>query len=239
MPKWLSNPDNAKLDKGIKDLRGITANVLERAQVLAVGVIEHDIAHGDCSRARDLVNVLHGQEQRRNMVQFLAFFGNIGCKMEKGVCTGVGHIAENSKRYTKPNLEGAKANNWFEPYDGQGNRADWFQGPEKPVYTPGTLGDVGQNVFDFAERLEKRLTATKDNGRGEEVPVFDLTEAETQLAETGLEAIRRLGTAIMAREEIAGNNQRNKELQETVTKVDKMFADLTAEQQTPKTSAAG
>lgn len=230
--KYIDKPDNAKLDKGIKDLRGITANALERAQVLAVGIIEHDIAHGDCSRAKDLVNVLHGQEQRRNMVQFLAYFGNIGIKMEKGVATGVGHIAETSKRYRKPNLEGAKANNWFEPYDGDGKRRDWFNGPEKPAYTPGTLGDVGQNVVNFAERMlgtdtrVGQLFAEKDNGRGEQVPVYDLTDDERQLAETTLKGLHQLGTMLMAREQVGVFAAKVKELQGFIAATDKVVDDI-------------
>jgi hypothetical protein len=198
--KFLTGVTNAMLDKEIKDLKGIVANAHERAQVIAVAVIEHDREHGDCSRAKALVNAIANREERNFMVQFLAFFGAIGCKMEKGVCTGVGHIDVKAKNYHKPDLTGAKNNLWFEAYNAAGEKAHWFQGPPKPAYIPGTLGDVGQNVLNFADRLTKNLDATKDNGRGEQVPIYDLSDDDRKEMSVALDAIRKIGRRVMARE---------------------------------------
>jgi hypothetical protein len=134
------------------------------------------------------------------MVQFLAYFGGIGCKMEKGICTGVGHIDVKAKNYHKPDLTGAKNNLWFEAYNAAGEKAHWFQGPPKPAYIPGTLGDVGQNVLNFADRLTKNLDATKDNGRGEQVPIYDLSDDDRKEMSVALDAIRKIGRRVMARE---------------------------------------
>jgi hypothetical protein len=134
------------------------------------------------------------------MVQFLAYFGAIGCKMEKGVCTSVGHIDPKARNYHKPDLTAAKANLWFEYYNAAGEKAHWFKGPPKPAYIPGTLGDVGQNVLSFADRLQKNLDGTKDNGRGEQVPIYDLSDDDRKELAVALGAIRTIGKRVMARE---------------------------------------
>jgi hypothetical protein len=54
--KYLTDVSKAAIQKEIKDLRGIVANSLERAQMIAVAVIMHDAEHGDCTLAVDLVN---------------------------------------------------------------------------------------------------------------------------------------------------------------------------------------
>ena len=197
---------NAQIDKAIKDLKGIVSNAHERGQDIAVGIIAHDLQHGDCSRAKALVNAIGNREERGFMVQFLAFFGAIGCKMDKGVCTAVGHIDSQTKRYRKPDLDAAKAHNWYEAYSKDGKKAHWFQGPEKPAYIPGTLGDVGQNILNFADRVAKSLDGTKDNGRGQTVPIYDLNEDDRKELAVALDAIRKIGKRTMAREMLAEAN---------------------------------
>lgn len=199
--KYLSGTiTNAMLDKEIKDLNGIIANAHERAQAIAVAVIEHDREHGDCSRAKNLVNAIPNREERGAMVQFLAYFGAIGCKMERGVCVSVGHIDAKAKRYRKPDVSAAKEHFWFEYYGADGKKAHWFQGPEKPAYIPGTLGVVGQNVLNFADRLQKSLDATRDNGRGQQVNIYDLSDEDRKEVAVALGVIRTVGKRVMARE---------------------------------------
>jgi hypothetical protein len=201
------------ISAGIREFKGIIANADERAQNIAVSIINHDLnggkdgePSGDCSKSKDLVNALRTQEDKRNMIAWLAFFGNIGCKMESGVCTEVKHIAADSKRYRKPDLEAAQVHNWYEPYLPNGEKAHWFSGPDKPVYTPGTLADLGQNVVNFGDRFlgtERRtgdLFATKDNGAGKSVPIYDLNNTEIEQARTLFEGVRKFGLMLMARE---------------------------------------
>lgn len=223
---------NATLDKEIKDLKGIVQNVNERVQVILVGIIAHANDSGDCSRAKPLVNTLRTQEDRRNAVEFLAYFGNVGCKMEKGVCTEVNRIDKGSKRYHArgtglfdADVDGAKSFDWWQPYDADGNRFPWFAGPPKPLYTPGTLGNLGENVMRFADRFlgtdtrDGELSKTKDNGAGKQVPIYDLTDHEREQATAILKGMRKLGLMLMARE-------RTEELTAEVVKLN-AFVDAT------------
>lgn len=188
----------AAIDGGLRDLKGIVANVNERAQQLACSIIAHDVEHGDCSRASQLVNVLSSAEQRRFMVQFLAYFGNIGIKVEKGFATKAGHIADDSKRSRKPSIDGAKANNWFEPYDASGKKADWYEGPNPNLFVSGTLGDLGDSIIRFSKRIEENLGKTKDNGAGKDVPLYDLTDDQRKQVREALAVLTTVGNAVMA-----------------------------------------
>jgi hypothetical protein len=195
--KYLNTPTKAEIQKGIKDLRGIVANVHERVQVLLVAVIVHDAEHGDCTLAVDLVNSLPNAEQKRWSTQFLRYFGAIGVDMQKGTAVNAKHVDERSKNYRPRDVDGAKANMWFRPEDG-----DWFQGPPRDYYVPGTIGDVGDNVLRFGDRLSKMLKGTKDRGDGMQVPYFDLNDEQRKVADEVVIGLRRLGALMTATENL-------------------------------------
>lgn len=188
----------ANIDGAIRDLKGIVANVNERAQQIACSIIAHDIDHGDCSRATALINALSSAEQRRFMVQFLAYFGNIAVKVEKGYAVKVGHIAEDSKRHRKPDVAAAKLHDWSQPYDANGQKADWYEGPNPNIFVSGTMGDVGDQFLRFAKRIEDNLDKTKDNGTGKEVPLFALDADQRKQVRDALVVIKTVGNAVMA-----------------------------------------
>jgi hypothetical protein len=216
------------ISAGIRDLKGVISNAQQRAQIIAVSIINHDLnggkngePSGDVSKAKELVNALRTQEDRRNMIAFLGYFGNIGFKMDGGVCTEVQHFKPDNKRYRKADLDGAKANNWYEPYDKSGKKAYWFEGPERPAFTPGTIATVGDNILNFADRFlgkdgkPGQLDATKDNGRGETVPLYDLTDEQRKMAEQVLVGMKRFGallTAQASKEELQAELDRVNEL---------------------------
>jgi hypothetical protein len=228
------------IGQNIRELRGIISNAYERAQLIGVSIINHDLhggkdgePSGDCSKAKDLVNALRTQEDRRNMIAWLAYFGNIGCKMEGGVCTEGRHIPADSKRYRKADIDGAKANNWYEPYDANGNKAFWFEGPAKQLFTPGTIATVGDNILNFADRFigkdgkPGQLDATKDNGAGKVVPLYDLTNEQRRMAEqvfTGLKRFGALLTAQATKEELQHELDRVNDL---LAKSETMLATVT------------
>ena len=220
--KYMTDTSHATIDKNIKELRGIVSNVSDRVQTLAVAIIQHDMEHGECSRAVPLVNVLKSADQRQNLIQFFAYFGAIGIKVDKGVATGVGHIVSTAKRYNKPSVDGAKQFRWDEPYNADGSKAVWFQGPNRALFISGTLADVGNNILSFAERLTGQLDKTKDNGAGEEVPLFVLTDAERNEVNAAMATLRTLGKAVMARELLADNAREATELQKLVDGGDKI-----------------
>jgi hypothetical protein len=224
---------------GIRELKGIIGNVYERAQIIGVSVINHDLnggkdgeRTGDCSKAKDLVNVLKTQEDKRNMIAWLAYFGNIGCKMESGVCTEVRHIPAESRRYRQPDLDGAKANNWFEPYLPNGEKAHWFEGPPKPLYAQGTVGDIGETVVTFANRFLGTDTRTGqlydkvDRGDGTMVPRYNLSDTERENVEKVLAGLRNIGYMLGAREETEELTNRVVALNEFINKGDKVVEDL-------------
>jgi hypothetical protein len=234
----------------IRELRGIIANADERAQNIALSIINHDLnggkdgePSGDCSKAKDLVNALRTQEDRGNMIAWLAFFGNIGCKMERGICTEVKHITADSKRYRNPDLEAAKQHNWYEPYLSNGEKAHWFTGPAKPVYQPGTLADLGQNVVNFGDRFlgtERRtgdLFAKKDNGAGKQVPIYDLNETEVEQARTLFEGVRKFGLMLMARERAEEYTAEVVKLNEFVNSTSKVLGEVAKLGETKTTEA--
>lgn len=202
------------ISAGIRELKGIIANAQDRAQIIGISIINHDLfggndggRSGDCSKSKELVNALKTQEDKRNMVAWLAYFGNIGCKMEQGMCTDVAHFKPDNKRYRQPDLDGAKANKWYEPYLPNGEKAHWFEGPPKPLYTQGTIGNLGDNIVNLADRFlgtDKRtgqLYDKVDRGDGTMVQRFNLSETELRQAEETLRGLRNLGYILGAREE--------------------------------------
>lgn len=219
----------AAIDAGITELKGIVANVNERVQQLAVSIISHDVETGDCSRALKLVNVLPNSYRREFLIRYFEYFGAIGIDV-KG--QKVKHIDTNSKRYRKPDVAAAKEHNWFEPFDANGKRADWYAGPNPAAFEPNTLGNLGQNVLRFADRFlgtdgkAGDLSKTKDNGSGKQVPLYDLTDAERKQAETVFNGVRKLGLMLMARERTEALTAEVVELNDFVAQTEKVLAPL-------------
>lgn len=211
--KYLTDVSKAAIKKQITDLRGIVANANERAQQIAVAVIQHDAEHGDCTLAVDLVNSLPNAETKRWMTQFLRHFGAIGIDTEKGRAVNAKHLDPRGKNYRPRDIEGAKANMFFEPESG-----DWFKGPPRDYYVPGTIGDVGENVMRFGDQLSKKLDATKDRGDGVEVPIFNLTPDQRQIVEQTVVGLKRLGALLTATENL-------EELQREQAKTEQLIRD--------------
>lgn len=233
-----------QISAGIRELKGVIANAYGRAQIIGVSIINHDLhgkdgePSGDCSKSKDLVNILKTQEDKRNMVAWLAYFGNIGCKMENGVCTEVQHFKPDSKRYRQPDLDGAKANNWYEPYLANGEKAHWFEGPPKELFTSGTIGGIGENIVNFADRYlgtdrrKGQLDDKVDRGDGTMVPRYNLTDFERDQVTKVLAGLRNVGFMLGAREETEELTARVQQLNEFVDKTDKVVTDLAALGQT-------
>jgi hypothetical protein len=187
----------AAITKEIKDLRGIVANALERAQVIAVAVIMHDAEHNDCTLSVDLVNSLPNAEQKRWMTAFLRYFGEIGVEMKQGRATNAKHVDPRGKNYRPRNVDGAKANLWFEPEQG-----DWYTGPPRDEFVPGTIGVVGDNVVRFGERLADQLSgkALKTLPNGDKVPFYALNDEQREVANQVVIGLKRLGSLLSATE---------------------------------------
>lgn len=227
------------ISAGIRELKGVIANVYDRAQLVGVSIINHDLhggndgsPSGDCSKAKDLVNALKTQEDKRNMIAWFAYFGNIGVKMENGTATEVQHFKQDNKRYRQADLEGAKANKWYEPYLPNGEKAHWFEGPAKPLYTQGTIGGIGDNIINFADRFlgtdrkQGQLYDKVDRGDGKMVERYNLSDHEREQVEKVLTGLRNIGYMLGAREETEELTARVVELNDFVAKTDKVVSDL-------------
>lgn len=224
---------------GIRELKGVIANALDRAQTIGVSIINHDLnggndggPSGDCSKAKDLVNALKTQEDKRNMIAWLAFFGNISIKMERGIATDVQHFKPDSKRYRNADLDGAKANKWYEPYLANGDKAFWFEGPAKQLYTQGTMGGIGDTIVNFADRFlgtDKRtgqLYDKVDRGDGTMVPRYNLSDYERETVEKVLSGLKNVGYMLGAREEADELMGRITQLTDFADKANKVVDDL-------------
>ena len=227
------------ISAGLRQFKGIVSNAYDRAQILAVSIINHDLnggkdgsPSGDCSKAKDLVNLLKTQEDKRNMIAFLGYFGNISFKMVSGTCTEVQHFKPDSKRYRKPDLEGANANNWYEPYLPNGDKAYWFEGPAKQLYVQGTIGGLGDNIVNFTDRFlgtDRRtgqLYDKIDRGDGTMIERYNLTKDERETVEKVMAGLRNIGYMLGAREEQEQTVARVHELQDFINQTTKVVDDL-------------
>ena len=133
-------------------------------------------------------------------------FGGIGVKTEKGRAINAQHLNPNTKDLS-PNATkqkggsiadpaGARAVMWYEV-----DQTDWYRGPPRSEFVPGTIGDVGQNVFDFGERLAKKLDGTKEVD-GKTYPLFNLTPEQRKTAEQVIVGLKRLGSLMTATENL-------------------------------------
>lgn len=191
----------AAIDGGIKELRGVIANVLVRVQVIACAIIVHAAGDGagDVSRAATLIMALPRSMDRNMLAGYFEAFGSInGGKLKNGEAK---LLSRDSKYYVGFDVDGAKANNWFDAFDEEGNRAAWYRGPAQPDFEPDGLGDLATRIDNFGKQLEKRLTATKEV-KGRETPLVELTKEDQAEVEAAIAAVRKIGAKLACREHI-------------------------------------
>lgn len=191
----------AAIDGGIKELRGVVANVLDRVQVIAVAIIAHAAGDGagDVSRAGHLMAALPRSFDRNMLAGWFEAFGSINAaKLKNGE---VKLLSRDSKNYVGFDVDGAKSNNWYDAFDSNGERADWYRGPNQPEFEPDSLGDIAGRFDNFAKRVEKSLTATKEV-KGREVPQVELTNEDLEQVKAAIETVRKIGAKLACRERI-------------------------------------
>lgn len=213
----------ADIDKGIAQLRGIISNVNERVQEIAVAIVEHAFGtgdkqgSGDVSRVPKLLTALPNSMNRTFLIRWFAVC-NIGVDPQKGYAP---RVLSKDHRLFIPNdqrVAFARANNWYDAVAEDGTRAEWYEGPTPKTFEPNTIGDFGTQILNFAERMQKRLTAKREvNGR--EVPEYNLTEADRAEAQAALETLERLGKVVCAREELSQLQLKEQEIRQMPTSV--------------------
>lgn len=208
---------DAAIRKAIKSLNGVIVNVNDRVQDIAVSIIEHAAGpgNGDMSRALDLCKTVarHRTLNVAYLVGYFRYFASTNVNLRGNDGDGkVSLMSKDAKGYRGFDVDGARANNWYDAFDADGNRSTWYAGPAPADFQPMTVGDLAQDFIRFADRELKKLDATKEVN-GKTVPIVSLNEQDRQNFENALEVVRRLANTIARHEEAERHIQRAKELE--------------------------
>jgi hypothetical protein len=195
----------AAIDRAIKTLDGIAGSLNERVQEVAVAIVEHGAGagNGDMSRALPLVQL--ARKHRLNVAflgAWFAYFGNCNVNLRGNDGKGkVSLISKDSKRFRGFDVAGARANNWFDAVNDDGERAAWYEGPEPAEYQPETIGDIASRITNFTKGLNDRLKGTK-TVKGKEVPLVQLNAADEEQLHAALAFMERIAATLARHEEV-------------------------------------
>lgn len=102
------------IDSMIDGVRKHYSKANTSVQVAALAIMEHAKAYGDCDRAKVLARAVPARE-RNSLIGWFSMFSPIGIAMGKTAkddrCR---FIKPESKSYNKFNLDGARANMWYD-----------------------------------------------------------------------------------------------------------------------------
>lgn len=196
----------AAIDRAIKSIAGVAGNLNERIQDVAVAIVVHaeGPGNGDMSRALALVKTVNRFKTLNSayLIGWFRHFGNANINLRANDGAGkVSLISKDSKVYRGFDVAGAKANNWNEAYDNDGNKSAWYQGPPPPEFVPETVGDIAERMRRFVKNTAKLLTETK-TVNGKDVPFVQLAEGDRQQVENGLLFINRIAETLARHEEV-------------------------------------
>lgn len=202
---------DAAIVRGIKALNTRLSNINTDVQALAVAIVEHaaGIGNGDVSRSLDLCKTVarHKTLNVAYLVGWFRYFGNCTVNLRaddgKGKVSLISRDAAFQQKRRTPNtfdVEGARANNWFDAFAADGTRAVWYEGPAPADFQPYTIGDEANRIRTFVEGERKRLDATK-TVNGKEVPLVALTDEDRTEMLNALMFMEKLA-ATLARHEV-------------------------------------
>ena len=158
-----------QIDANIKSIQNRYETVREKVQETALAIIEHAKDHGDCTRAVKLCRALPARE-RNSLIGWFSLYSPIGVRMGKTTKEdNCRFIKEDSKRYNIFNLDGAKANKW---YDDPANE----NAAPKPL---NTLDDFFKSMYANLDRVQKQMDEKFIEGDRESV-----NEAITKIRES-------------------------------------------------------
>lgn len=193
----------AAIDRSINTIRSNLENLNGRIQETAVAIVEHAAGkgNGDVSRSLLLVQAVskHRSVNTNYLIGWFAYFASTNINLKAATAK---LFAKDSKKQRGFDVEGAKANNWFDAVDDEGNRAAWYQGPTPETYTPGGIGDVADSIHNFVKRTVERLDNTKTVG-GKEVPLFELSKEDREQLDNALAFMDRLSATLARKERVA------------------------------------
>jgi len=132
-----------KIDKMIAEVRSHINNFNSTVQDAAVAIIVHASQYGDCSRAKMLARAVPSR-LRNMLIGYFALYSPIGISIGKTAVDDKSRfIRPESKRYHDFNIDGAKANKW---YDDPAKVA-----PPPPALN--SLSDAWDKLNGFLKRL--------------------------------------------------------------------------------------
>lgn len=206
----------AGIDKAIRSLAGVLESGQVRVQEIAVAIVDHaaNAGNGDVSRALTLAQTVKRYPSMNVgfLTAWFAAFAGTNINLNKGT---VGLFSKDSKKQRGFRVEEAKANNWFDAFDEKGERAPWYQGPDRPPFQPDTIGDLAEYLAKQAKRLRERLDDTKEVN-GKKVPLVTLNKKDRQNFETALDMIETISAQLARHEAVtaAANDTDEVEQQE-------------------------
>jgi len=207
------------IDKGIRALKGIGENLNERVQDIAVAIVEHAAGpgNGDMSRALTLVQTINRFRTMNSayLVGWFRYFGNANVNLRANDGVGkVSLISRDSKAYRGGfDVDGARANKWYDAFNADGTRSFWYQGPEPAEFQPLGVGDLAQRMMNFVKNTAKLLDSRKEV-KGKEVPVVRLSEGERQQIDNALMFIDRIAATLARHEDVEAKARALAEAQE-------------------------
>lgn len=195
------------IDGAIRTLNGVLSNANDRAQDIAVAIVDHaaNAGNGDMSRALVLVQTMkrHRTMNTAFIIGWFRFFGNCNINLRANDGAGkVSLITKDSKAYRGGfDVAGAKANKWYEAMNDDGTRARWYEGPEPADYVPDTIGDVAERITRFVKRLNDDLGKTK-TVKGKEVPLIRLSDDDEKQLHNALQFVERIAATLARHEDV-------------------------------------
>jgi hypothetical protein len=196
----------AGIDKAIKSIANVGQNLNERVQDVAVAIVEHAAGqgNGDMSRALTLVKTVNRMRTLNAafLVGYFRYFASTNINLRANDGAGkVSLMARDAKGYRGFDVDGARANNWYEAFGENGERSNWYAGPAPAEFQPLTVGDLAGRMANFVKNTAKLLTGTKDVN-GKDVPVVFLSEGDRKQVENALLFIDRIAATLARHEDV-------------------------------------
>lgn len=235
---------DAAIGRAIKSLNGALTGpngINNRVQDIAVSIVEHAAGpgNGDVSRALDLCKTV-ARSRTLNvayLVGWFAYFGNANVNLRGNDGAGkVSLVSRDSKRYRGFDVEGARANNWFDAFNEKGERSPWYAGPQPAEYQPMTIGDLSERMTNFVKNMTKTLDGTK-TVNGKEVPLVKLDEGDKLRFQSAMQAVTVLANSLARHEEVNELAQKLANAQAAAENDDEKFAGIREVLQQPKEQA--
>lgn len=132
-----------KIDAGIVSIARNAETMNADIQTIAVAILEHAQAHGDCTRALRLVQALPKSFRRNLLITWFATYSPIGMNVNTGK---VGFHKANSKLFRPFDIKTAKT-------------VMWYNQPQQEAedLPDTTIVDVREAVSKLVKRLQKKL----------------------------------------------------------------------------------